>query len=423
MTESLSRRWKMPSKALKVGGSSAILLGILAAGTSGGSSSAASSTAGVSSKSVTIGVVADLTGNAAQQDVDSNKAFDAVVSSINASGGINGRKINLVTEDDQSTQAGNISATESLIEAHHAFMVVEVSTQDDGEAEPYLSKNGIPVIGMGLDAQGSTWNNNFTPIGDLDNNPNHDSTALGEAFKYLGATKVGGVTFNVPAAQRGLQLGIDSATAVGLKAGYVNNTASIPLTDPTPYVSQMQSSGTNGDFTIELDASALTYYAALDQAGVKMVKISVNLFANNLLTGANLSPMQGVYVEGYYQPAQISTAATRAEIKVLHKYGLSGYPDWNTTNGYATAELLKTALQVAGPSLSRSGLISKLRKVTDFTAGGLAAKPVNFTTTATQPNEPGYGPGNCMFLLKVENTKFVPVRKAPFCGSTITVKS
>ena len=134
-----------------------------------------------------------------------------------------------------------------------------------------------------------------------------------------------------------------------------------------------------------------------------------------------MGPMQGVDVEAWYQPAQISTPATKAETALLRKYGgYQGLPDWNATNGYVAAELVKTAIQAAGPNPTQALLIQKLRQVTNWNAAGLAAVPVNFSKALTSPTEPGFGPGNCLWILKVKGSKFVPVRTAAFCGPTIT---
>lgn len=422
-------RWLVTTAAVGVA-----LLAVAACSSSGGSSakgttgsssdasngSTSGSAPGVTSKSINIGVVTDKTGATANQGTAFDAAFDAVVASINASGGIYGRKINLITEDDQSTPAGNLSATQSVVQARGAFAVVQLSGVAQASAA-YLSQAGVPTFSPGLQALDKAYSNLFTSNGGTDNNPKHQTDALGTAFKFLGANRVGGLTFACAPCAVGVNQGIGSATAAGLQTGYKNLTVPVGVTDWTPYVDKIKSSGTNGDWSILQLADNLGYYSALDQAGIKMVKVSVDLFGNQYLKGATLAPMQGVYVEAWYEPAQISTPATKAEATILKTYGhQSQLPDWNATNGYEVGELLKTALTTAGPNPTRAGLISKLRAVSNWTGAGLAAVPVSFSKQLTNPTQPGYGPGNCVWLLKVVGNQFQPVRSTPFCGPTTT---
>jgi branched-chain amino acid transport system substrate-binding protein len=390
-----------------------------ASGVGGGGAAAP----GVSAKSINIGVVTDETGGLAYQGTVFTKAFQAVIDSVNAGGGIYGRKINLIVEDDQSTPDGNLAATQSVVEAHGAFAVVELSGVAQGSAA-YLGSKSVPTFTPGLQALDQNYPNLFTANGGVDSNPDHNTTALGDAFKFLGATKVGGLTFSCAPCAVGVTQGIASASAAGLDSGYKNVTLANGVTDWTPYVNEMKSSGTDGDWSILELPDALGYYSALDGAGVKMTKISVDLFGNQYLTGASKSAMQGVYVQAWYQPAQISTSATGEEVSILKKYGgSSGLPDWATTNGYVVGQLVKTALQTAGPNPTRASLISKLRAVTSWNAAGLAAQPVDFSKQFTAPTQPGYGPGNCFWLLKVSGDQFTPARQTPFCGATIATKS
>ena len=47
---------------------------------------------------------------------------------VNAQGGIDGRQLKLVTEDDQSSPAQNLSAVQSLIQDQHSFAILGTSS-------------------------------------------------------------------------------------------------------------------------------------------------------------------------------------------------------------------------------------------------------------------------------------------------------
>src|SRR5579875_1014710 len=93
-----------------------MLAGLTACGSTGGSGSA-NQTGGTQSSSggeIDIGLIADLTGPAALSGQHKVQGAELAVDEINASGGINGKKIKLITEDDQGSNQAGVSAFQKL---------------------------------------------------------------------------------------------------------------------------------------------------------------------------------------------------------------------------------------------------------------------------------------------------------------------
>lgn len=61
-----------------------------------------------------------LAGNWASQLV----GFKSEIAALNATDGINGQKISLITEDDASVAANDLAAAQSLVQARRVFAVV-----------------------------------------------------------------------------------------------------------------------------------------------------------------------------------------------------------------------------------------------------------------------------------------------------------
>src|SRR4051794_40620863 len=99
-------------------------VGVLAAGASAQSSGNAP---GVSDKSVKLGFISSETGVAAANFVGAPKGCKARVDAENAKGGVNGRKIDVVSIDDKSSGA-NLTAAKDLVENQDAFAVVNDSS-------------------------------------------------------------------------------------------------------------------------------------------------------------------------------------------------------------------------------------------------------------------------------------------------------
>src|SRR5262249_48753122 len=84
---------------------------------SSGSSSAGNTAGapGVPASSINIGFITSVTGVASSTFADSALGAEARFDALNAAGGIDGRKVNLIVADDQSSAAGDLAASQDLV--------------------------------------------------------------------------------------------------------------------------------------------------------------------------------------------------------------------------------------------------------------------------------------------------------------------
>ena len=111
--------------------------------------SAATNAPGVSDNAVKIGFISAQTGAAASVGKNDAGACKAHVDAQNASGGVNGRKIDLIAIDDQSS-AANLTAAKDLVENQKVFTVIDQSPLGFLSYR-YLKEAGVPRIGSGTD--------------------------------------------------------------------------------------------------------------------------------------------------------------------------------------------------------------------------------------------------------------------------------
>ena len=104
----------------------AITVGVLGIGLTTASAQS-NTTQGVTAKTVKLGFIWSGTGVAAPNFEDSGKACQARVDAQNAKGGVNGRKIQLETVDDNSS-AANLTGAKDLIQNRHVYAVVNNSS-------------------------------------------------------------------------------------------------------------------------------------------------------------------------------------------------------------------------------------------------------------------------------------------------------
>lgn len=114
------------------------------------------------SSDIVIGEVASLSGGTAAWGKAQNEGVKMAVDEINAAGGILGKKVKLLTEDDQSKNGEAGTVTKKLVLRDKVTAVIgEISSSKSLEMAPVCQKAGIPMI-----SPGST-NPKVTEVGDF----------------------------------------------------------------------------------------------------------------------------------------------------------------------------------------------------------------------------------------------------------------
>ncbi len=114
-----------------------------------------------SGDTIKIGEFASLTGATASFGTASHNGAIMVIDGANAAGGVLGKKIKLITEDDQSKPGEAATAVRKLISRDRVVALIgEIASSRSLEAAPIAQQNKIPMV-----SPGST-NQNVTKVGD-----------------------------------------------------------------------------------------------------------------------------------------------------------------------------------------------------------------------------------------------------------------
>ena len=210
------------------GGSSAAAGGSKAAANRAGGGSAGGSTAGgggagdttgVSDTAITIGLHAPVTGAAPFPTTSFQDGKDLYFNYLNTKGGINGRKVNVVFEDDGYNPSQAVSKCKKMVQQDHVFMLVGGGGTDQIVAcAQYAASVGVPYVAEGVSEQGlNTLQNYFA----LSMTYKAQAPLLAQYIKnVLHKTKVGmirGNTANFDDAHAGF---LQAAAANGLQVVY-----------------------------------------------------------------------------------------------------------------------------------------------------------------------------------------------------------
>jgi len=110
-----------------------------------GMAHAADATRGVTDSEITIGTYTDLSGVTAMWGVNNSNAIRMVFDEINAKGGINGRKIHYIVEDNQYNVPRSVQAANKLINRDNVFLLLaNDGTPMNNAVLPEQLEKGVP---------------------------------------------------------------------------------------------------------------------------------------------------------------------------------------------------------------------------------------------------------------------------------------
>ena len=395
------------------GGATSLPGGGGAPSTSLGSSEPTGSSPGVTSSSVTVGQVDDLTiplPGLFKGAEDGTKAYFAYV---NSQGGVNGRKLVLDAQD--SLFQGGVVATATGAQVRSDFALVGGFSLLDSSEKPLIDLAHMPDVGFPLDADLASDPYVYSPL------PNPESYYPLGLFKYLKSKygsdvkKVGIIWENATASTKAAEAAVETAMkAAGFKILYDRGVGPFD-TNFLPDIIAMKNKGVKIFFSQELpDNYAATLAKQFQQQNFKVINIEGAAYSSQLLKLAG-SAANGMYIEQAYALYLGQDAKTVPAIKLfttwMHKVDSNPNFEIESVYGWTSAELFVQALREAGNPPTRSGLIQALNKVTLFNGGGLVP-----------PGDPAQNiPSGCFLLAQVQNgvIKRVPPTPATgfYCGS------
>ena len=366
---------------------------------------------GISSSVVNVGTVTTETGPVPGLFQGAIYGMDAFTAYMNSVGGICGRKLVDQVADDDLDASQNETATQSLVGSVFSF-VGSLSGVDQGGA-PVLASSGVPDVGEALSTQRFDLASNFSP----------EPTPLGlnlAPYIYLkqkypdAATHMAVLSVNQATDLAETQGQVAALESIGYKFVYTDE--NIPLTE-TNFSSDAQAMKAAGALGL-IFVAIPSYYseiATADQAAGLTLQIPA--YASNAYDPAFIpqagSAANGAIISSPLAMYQGEDASTVPVIALLDKWyaAVSGgqlpnaYGAWAWMSGMLFIEGLNE-----GGGLTRANLLTGLKKVTSFDAGGMesTANPVAKT------------PPYCYLSIDVVNEKFVRDPSDPATGMNCT---
>lgn len=363
------------SRALTLG-MVAVALAAAGCGSSSKSSGPTGATSGNQSKTpYKVVQLASATGLANSTGVPGQNGTIAAVDAINAAGGVNGHKIELVNLDSQSTAAGAGAAVNQAVGDHPIAIISNDSSTDEAAEDAVLGPAQIPVVASASDDADLTKPWYFT---------------TGVSPSQLGAEVVGTLKNALGGSLQGKRVAIEAIQATSVDSdipileGIVKNGGgSITTVQRSPFGAASFASGAanivathpDGVITLEDSPDEVVVTKALATAGFSGPMVGGSA-ASDSQTMKTIALPDYVAVREGYEPAPGDTMYTTAT-----KYGVS--PNGSYFNkGWAAAYMVAQALSSCGDSCTTSSVSSALAQETNYTVPGSALfGPISASST------------------------------------------
>jgi len=324
---------------------------------------------GVSNNTVLVGQAAVFTGPAAQLGIQMRNGIRAYLNHVNEKGGVQGRRLELVTEDDGYEASRAPAATKKLIEEHRVFALLGyVGTPTTVAAMPVFTQAKVPLVGpfTGAEALRAPFNRYIFHV---------RASYYDETEKIVEQVlSTGGKTIAVfyqddnygEAGRKGTELALAKR---GLKihaSGTVErNTVKVEQAAKTINASQPDAIVMVSQYT-----SCAEFIRQMKKAGSAAQFYNVSFVGSKALADALGKEGPGVGI------SQVVPFPWGASLPVVKEYQQlakkAGYTDYNFSamEGFLVAKVFVEGLRRAGRDLTRERFIAGLEKMEDVDLGG-----------------------------------------------------
>lgn len=334
---------------------------------------AADEAPGVTATEIKVGATFPFSGPASALG-NSGKGLIAYVNSVNDRGGVNGRKINLITYDDAYSPPKAVEHTRKLIESDEvAFMFGQLGTPSNSATNKYLTGKKVPSAFI------TTGATKFTDIKDYP----LTTTAL-PSYDTEGKIYAKYFREQLPNAKVGIlyqndDFGKDFLNA--MKAGYKDEAATkivampYEVSDPTvdSQVVNLKTVAPDAFLFAGTPKFAAQALRKMHEMGWKPLTV-VNFVAasiGNTFAPVGFDKVTGVVTAGFQKdptdPKWKDDQGVKDFIVFFNKY-LPGadLADQNYMYGYQQGMILEQLIKQSGKDLSRENIVKQSKNIKDF---------------------------------------------------------
>ena len=372
-------------RALAAGLLAVPLVALTACGNGGGGGSSAAGTAAGSGSaaaaggSYNIALVSDLSGAFSSVSAPGAAGVEVAVDNINASGGVNGKKLNLSVTDSQSSASLALAASQKAIAGNPLALFMLSGSADAAAVGSLAQAARIPLLSPALSdtsvypAQPYLYQPSLTA--------QQDAQAMYAFVKQQEGSLSGKVVDVAAINSPYVQLIITDASKLLKAQGAKVNAAqqyNLPLASFATQADAIARDKPNVVLTLGSTDDTVVVSKALTQAGVTALQVGIP-------SGAAQQTLQQIGSAKYYAlTADPYASETPSFLAAASKFGKEADVSGSlfAMSGWVAVYMLADALKQCGDSCTSSQLNTALESVSDLTIpDGVSYGPVAFSST------------------------------------------
>ena len=324
---------------------------------------------GVTPYKIVLSQAAVLSGPAAQLGIQMRNGIRSYLEYVNARGGVHGRKLELVSEDDRYEPAVAPGATKKLLDEHKVFALLGYVGTPTGVAHlPVVTQAKVPLVGMftGAEALRVPFNRYVFHV---------RASYYDETEKIVEqVVSIGGKKISVfyqddaygEAGRKGTELALERRKMKIHSTGTVErNTVKVEAAAKALHASQPDAVVMVSAYT-----SIAAFVREMQKLGSGATFYNVSFVGSKALADALGKDGAGVAI------SQVVPFPWGTAVPVVKEYQMlakkAGFTDYNFSalEGFLSAKVMVEGLKRAGRNPTREGLVEALEKMNDVDLGG-----------------------------------------------------
>lgn len=324
---------------------------------------------GVTADRILLGQAAVFSGPAAQLGIQLNHGIKTYFNYINARGGVNGRRLELVTEDDRYEASAAAAASRKLIEEHKVFALIGYVGTPTGAAHlPVVTQAKVPLVGMftGAEILRVPFNRYVFHV----RASYYDETEkIVEQVVSTGGRKISVFYQNDAYGEAGRKGTEIALTKRGMKihstGTFERNTSKVEAA-----VKAINASQPDAVVMVGAYAACAEFIRQMRKAGSGATFYNVSFVGSKALADALGPEGSGVAISQVVPfPWGTAVPVVKEYQQLSKKAGLTDY-NFSAMEGFITAKIMVEGLRRAGKNLTRERLVDALESMHDVDIGG-----------------------------------------------------
>lgn len=342
---------------------------------------------GIKPDTINVGIIGDITGVVADYGRPLLMGVSDHIKFINDKGGIHGRKINLIHEDDQYKIPLAIAAFEKLVTKDEVLAILHCGgTPQTMALLPKIEKEKVPVIPPGMlvpmytpykryvFSYGSSYSNQIEVLIDYVINDLKVKTP-----------KTGIVHWPVEWAKEGAKASKDRLKAYGVDpVGEIE----LPMgaVDASSQVLSMKRAGAEYVIIFTLAPGVINFIKTAEKFDYFPTYLTFTWCADDSILKAVGKAAKNYYAGSMFGVWNDDSQGGKEMREIAQKYGSSPRLPTLYIQGYTITAILVEGLRRAGKNVNVEKFVDALETLKDFDCGGMLS-PMTYTPTIHKPSD------------------------------------